>query len=147
MKSEWTEIAAEWRGDLAFSGTNATGGSVQMGDLKVKAGIRPMEMLLLGVAGCTGIDVVNILRKKRQPLEDLRVEVRAKRADDHPRVYTEIEIAYLLTGEGLNSTAVEQAIELSERKYCSASVMLGRTAKISSSYRLISGGDAPSGEH
>ena len=147
MKSEWTEVAAEWRGGLAFTGRNATGGSVQMGDVEGKPGIWPMEMLLLGLAGCTGVDVANILRKKRQRLEDLRVEVRAKRADDHPKVYTEIEITYLLSGEGLNDTAVEQAIELSERKYCSASIMLGRTAKISSSYRLISGGNAPSGEH
>jgi putative redox protein len=113
-----------------------------MGDLPGNPGIWPMEMILLGLAGCTGVDVVNILRKKRQPLKALRVEVRAKRADDHPKVYTEIEIAYLLEGEGLSHDAIEQAIELSERKYCSVSAMLGKTAKIGSSYRVIPGDPA-----
>jgi len=137
MKSEWTEVAAEWRGEISFLGSNADGGSVEMGSLEGKVGIRPMEMLLLGLAGCTGVDVVHILRKQRQPLQGLRVEVRARRAENHPKVYTEIEITYLLQGDGLSLQAIERAIELSEEKYCSASAMLGETAKISSSYRLI----------
>jgi putative redox protein len=136
MKSEWTEVAAEWRGELSFHGGNADGGHVEMGNLAGKTGIRPMEMLLLGLAGCTGVDVVHILRKQRQPLQSLRVEIRARRAASHPKVYTEIEITYLLEGDGLSTQAIERAIELSEDKYCSASAMLGKTANISSSYRL-----------
>ena len=137
MKSEWTEVAAEWRGELSFDGSNEAGGRVEMGSLEGKTGIWPMEMLLLGLAGCTGVDVVNILKKQRQPLEGLRIEVRALRAASHPKVYTEIEITYLLRGQGLSPQAIERAIELSEQKYCSASAMLGKTASISSSYRLV----------
>jgi putative redox protein len=137
MKSDWTAVAAEWRGDLSFQGSNEAGGSVEMGSLEGKTGIWPMEMLLLGLAGCTGVDVVNILRKQRQPLQGLRVEVRARRAENHPKVYTEIEITYLIQGEGLSLPAIERAIELSEKKYCSASAMLGKSAEISSSYRVI----------
>ncbi len=141
-ESEWKEVSAVWRGEMAFEGKNQTGGSVQMGTLDGKPGVSPMELLLLGVAGCTGVDVVNILSKKRQPLQDLRVVVRAKRADDHPKVYTEIEVTYLLWGEGLSEKAVEQAIELSETKYCSASAMLAKTARIRSQYRILAPGEA-----
>jgi putative redox protein len=142
MDSEWKEVSAEWRGEMAFEGKNQTGGSVQLGTLDGKPGVSPMELLLIGVAGCTGVDVVNILGKKRQPLQDLRVVVRAKRADDHPKVYTEIEVTYLLWGAGLSEKAVEQAIELSETKYCSASAMLGKTARITSKYRILAPGEA-----
>ena len=146
MKSEWTEVAAEWCGEQAFTGRNESGGTVAMGPVEeAKACIAPMEMLLLGLAGCTGVDVVLILRKMRQPLEKVRVEVRAKRADSHPRVYTEIEITYLLSGEELSKQAIEKAIKLSEEKYCSASAMLEMTAKIRSSYRLVSGSDDTKG--
>ena len=137
MKSEWTEVAAEWNGDQAFTGINGTGGTVSMAPAGEREdSVAPMEMLLLGLAGCTGVDVVLILQKMRQPLASLRVEVRAKRADSHPRVYTEIEITYLLSGEELSEQAIEKAIRLSEEKYCSASAMLGSIAKIRSSYRL-----------
>jgi putative redox protein len=137
MSTEWKEITADWQGDFTFIGKNPAGGSVQMGELNGKPGVGPMELLLAGVAGCTGHDVVSILKKKKQLLKDFQVIVRGKRADDYPMVYTEIEIEYLLWGEGLSPKAIEQAIQLSEDKYCSASAMLAKTAKISSSYIIM----------
>jgi putative redox protein len=95
-----------------------------------------MEMLLLGLAGCTGMDVVSILKKKRQDLQAFKIRVRGKRAEQHPRVYTLIEVTYLLWGENLDAKAVERAIELSEKKYCSASAMLNAVAEIRSSYEI-----------
>jgi putative redox protein len=141
MSDEWKEVVAEWRGELSFLGKNAAGGTVQIGALGDKPGIGPMEMLLLGAAGCTGMDIVNILEKKRQKLHDFQVRVRGKRAAEHPKVYTDIEVTYLLWGENLDPKGVEQAIQLSEEKYCSASVMLGAVAKIVSSYRILPPGE------
>ena len=136
MSDQWVEISAKWAGEMGFIGENTRGGVVQMGTVDGKPGVAPMEMLLVGLAGCTGVDVVHILRKKRAPLEDLRVRVRARRADQHPKVYVEIEIEYLLWGD-LKPKDVEQAIQLSEEKYCSASAMLGKTAEIRSTYQIL----------
>ena len=137
MSSDWFDVAAVWKGDLTFDGKNDLDNHVQMGSKENKDNISPMELLLLGLAGCTGYDVVSILKKKRQNLEDFQVKVRGIRDDDYPMVYTNIEVEYTFTGEGLSEKAVTQAIELSETKYCSASVMLGKTAKISSTYRIV----------
>ena len=134
----WKEVSVEWKGGNSFLGTTPDGSTVQIGSLEGNPGASPMELLLMGLAGCTGIDVAGILVKKRQPLADLKIEVRGKRRESHPRVYTHIEIIYLLWGDGLDVNAVEQAIRLSEEKYCSASAMLGATAEISTSYRLLS---------
>lgn len=102
-------------------------------------GARPMELLLAGLAGCTAVDVVDILRKSRQPLTGLRVKVTGERADDFPKVYTHIQVTYLVQGKGLSQDAVKRAIKLSEDKYCSASAMLGAVAKIESSYEITEG--------
>lgn len=134
MSQEWREVSAEWLGESAFRGLNATGGSLQMGTLDGQPGVSPMELLLLGVAGCTGVDVVSILQKKRKGLQNLKVSVRARRADEHPKVWNEIEVTYHLWGSDLDEKSVEQAIQLSEEKYCSASAMLSATAKMSSSF-------------
>ncbi len=141
MSANWVTLTAEWQGEMAFIGKNETGGSVQMGKVNNKPGVSPMELLLAGLAGCTGVDVVHILRKKRISLHDFRVTIRAKRAVDHPQVYTDIEINYLLWGQELAAKDVEQAIHLSEEKYCSASAMLGETANITSTYRILSPGE------
>ncbi len=133
------EVMAEWQGDSVFLGSNEAGGSVQMGSKEGRPGIGPMEMLLLGLAGCTGVDIVNILRKKRQPLKGLNIKAKGKRAETHPKIYTEIEVVYLIKGDGLEQKAIEQAIQLSEDKYCSASIMLKASAHIKSSYEIITG--------
>ena len=134
---DWHVVQADWQDGLTFTGKNDLGNQVQMGSKQNKDNISPMELLLLGMAGCTGYDVVAILEKKRQPLKNLRVKVRGKRADDYPMVYTDIEIEYSFWGSKISKKAVEQAIELSETKYCSASVMLGKTAKITSNYKIF----------
>ncbi len=141
MNQEWKEVTAHWQGEMRFIGKNSTGGSVQMGTMDGLPGTSPMELLLLGVAGCTGLDIVHILGKKRITLVQFEVRVSGKRADDHPKVYTEIEIEYLLWADDLSLKAVEQAIELSEEKYCSASAMMSKSAKIRSSYRILTRGE------
>lgn len=137
MNQIWREVSAQWQGEMSFIGKNQTGGSVQMGTIDEQPGVSPMELLLLGVAGCTGIDIVHILGKKRITLDQFEVRVRGKRADDYPMVYTEIVVEYLLWAEDLSPKAVEQAIELSEEKYCSASAMMSKSAEIRSSYRIL----------
>lgn len=134
---DWHEVEADWQDGLSFLGVNDLGNQVQMGSKQEKGNISPMELLLLGLAGCTGYDIVSIMNKKRQSLKDLKVKVRGRRAEDYPMVYTDIEVQYIFWGTGLSEKAVVQAIELSEQKYCSATVMLGKTAKIVSSYRII----------
>ncbi len=134
MSEDWKEVVADWRGGFAFWGTNQAGGSIQMGSIDDRPGVSPMELLLLGVAGCTGVDIVSILKKKRKNLEKFLVRVRGKRAGEHPKVYTEIEVIYELWGEDLDAKSVEQAIGLSEEKYCSASAMLQASAQIRSQY-------------
>lgn len=89
-----------------------------------------MEMLLLGMGGCTAIDVLSILRKGRQAVTDCVVELEAERAETDPRVFTRIQVRYIVTGRNLNEAQVKRAITLSAEKYCSAGVMLGKTAAI-----------------
>jgi putative redox protein len=102
-----------------------------------EGGPRPMELLLIGLAGCTSMDVVSILQKKRQPLIGLQTKVTAERAEEHPRVYTGIHVEFVVTGKGVKPEAVERAIELSETKYCSATAMLRHAVEITTSYRII----------
>ena len=97
-----------------------------------------MQLVLVGLAGYTGVDVVDILKKKRQPLKALKVKVRGKRAEDYPKIYNEIEVTYLLWGVGIDPKAVEQAIKLSEEKYCSVGAMLRSVANIRSTYHILS---------
>jgi putative redox protein len=100
-------------------------------------GMRPMELMLVGLAGCTAMDVVHILKRKRQQVTDLQVNVKGERAEQHPRVYTSITLEYIVKGHELSEKAVTDAIELSEKRYCSASAMLGKTANISYSYHIV----------
>lgn len=135
---DWKDITVEWQGKGAFIGSSASGGKVQMGKLGEQPGISPMELVLAALGGCTGVDVASILEKMRQPLKDLRLRVRGKRSETYPRVYTEIEVQYLLCGDGLNEEAVRQAIELSKEKYCSVSGMLKASVDIRFSYQILS---------
>jgi putative redox protein len=98
-------------------------------------GPRPMELLLIGLAGCTAMDVISILKKKRQTFTDFQVNVSAERAEEHPKVYTEIHLAYVVTGD-VDPQALERSIELSQEKYCSAAAMLSQAAEITTSYRI-----------
>ena len=100
-------------------------------------GLRPMEMVLLGFGGCTAIDVLHMLRKGRQPITDMRVELDAERADDVPKVFTKIHLHFVLTGAGLDPHKIERAINLSASKYCSASMMLNKTAEMTHDFEIV----------
>ena len=99
-------------------------------------GPRPMEMVLMGAGGCSAIDVVHILRKARQDMVDCVVELEAERAPEDPTVFTRIHMHYVVTGRGLNPVQVERAIKLSKEKYCSATIMLAKTAEVTSDYEI-----------
>ncbi len=101
------------------------------------SGFSPMEMLLVGLAGCTGMDVLSILRKKRQDVTGYEVHVQGIRADTHPKVFIEIDVEHLVTGHNIQPAAVARAIELSETRYCGAAAMLGKVARITNTYRII----------
>jgi len=101
------------------------------------AGFRPMELILVGLGGCTGMDVLSILRKKRQNLTGLEIRVKGERAESHPKVYRVIEVEYIVKGKGISEEAVKRAIQLSEEKYCSVEAMLRPQVRITSSYRII----------
>ncbi len=137
MADTWKNVYIEWQEKQMFIGHNETGASVQIGSLVDKPGIGPMEMLLLGLAGCTGMDIVSILEKQRQEIAEFQVRVRGLRSGDYPMVYKAIEVEYILWGERLSTEAIERAIELSEQKYCSVGIMLGKTAEIHSTYRVL----------
>ena len=102
-------------------------------------GPRPMELLLMGMGGCTAIDVVNILQKARQELRGCELQIDADRADNDPKVFTTIRVHFILTGNHLSAKHVERAIHLSAEKYCSASIMLGKTAQISHTFEIREG--------
>ena len=99
-------------------------------------GVRPMEMVLMGAGGCSAIDVVNILRKARQDLVDCVVEIEGERAAEDPKVFTRIHMHYVVTGRGLNPAQVERAIRLSKEKYCSATIMLAKTAEVTADFEI-----------
>jgi len=134
---DWREINAEWLQDTAFVASNAAGGCVQMGSMDGQPALSPMELLLASLAGCTGSDVASILQKARQPLQAFQVRVRGKRRQEHPRIYTQIEVEYLLWGSGLDLQTVERAIQLSREKYCSVSAMLEPATNIEFTYRVL----------
>ena len=100
-------------------------------------GARPMEMLLLGLGGCTSIDVMMMLNKSKQDVTDCRVEIEAERADDIPAVFTKIHVHFVVSGRNIKANRVERAIKLSADKYCSASVMLGKTAEITHDFEIV----------
>ncbi len=129
-----------WVEDALFLGESGSGHTMVMdgppdaGGRNV--GIRPMEMLLLGMGGCTAFDVVSILRKAKQQVTACEVELSAERAEEFPKVFTHIHVRFILSGRSLKPTQVERAIGLSTEKYCSASIMLGKSARITHDFEL-----------
>lgn len=134
------KMTATWTGGMRFVHQSASGHALVTDAPSEHGGLgsaaSPMELLLLGLIGCTGVDVASILERMKQPLEGLEVSAEAERAEEHPRVYTRIHIIYTLKGD-LDPKKVERAIDLSETKYCSASAMLGKTAEITNEYRIV----------
>ena len=101
------------------------------------AGSRPMELLLIALGGCTGMDVLSILQKMRVDLDDFQIEIDADRVSEHPKVFSRIKINYLFYGKNIPVESVKRAIELSETKYCSASIMLRNSCEITTEYKII----------
>jgi putative redox protein len=140
----WKEVHASWDGADGYTAENKAGATVLMGKGKDgKPGIGPMEMLLAGLAGCTGMDIVDILKKKRQIPTDFQIKVRGnQKTDSYPKVFTEFQVEYLLWGENLKPKDVEQAIQLSEEKYCSVGGTLSKSGAIHSSYKILKPGES-----
>ncbi|TRX75051.1 OsmC family protein [Pseudomonas mangiferae] len=132
----------QWAGDALFIGESGSGHAVVM-DGPPEAGgrnlgIRPMEMVLIGLGGCSSFDVMSILKKARQPVESCEAFLEAERADSEPKVFTRVHLRFVVKGRGLKESQVKRAVELSAEKYCSASIMLGRGGvDISHSYEIV----------
>jgi putative redox protein len=128
------QATAKWSGQMQFDGTGNGGHSVLM-DAENKTGNSPMELVLIALCGCTASDVVSILKKKREPFTVVEVSAEAEKAPDPPRVFTDIKLQYRVVGK-VARKAVEDAVRLSEEKYCSVSAMLNKTARITYEIRL-----------
>jgi len=136
MKSriKWIE-GASWMAESGSGHAVVLDGSPEIGGRDL--GMRPMEMVLLGLGGCSAMDVLHMLRKSRQSLKDCVIEISAERADTVPAVFTDIHLHYIVSGTGLKQKRVEQAIQLSAEKYCSVSKMLSHSVNITHDYELI----------
>lgn len=131
----------KWVENVCFMGESESGHAVILDGAPEAGGrnlgMRPMEMLLIGMGGCTSFDVVTILRKARQPIVDCVAEIEAERADEVPKVFTKIHVHFVVTGKGLNESQVERAVKLSAEKYCSASIMLGKSAEVTHDFEIV----------
>lgn len=131
----------KWVEARTFMGESGSGHTVVMDgppDLGGRnLGPRPMEMLLLGMGGCTAFDVIDILQKGREAVEDCAIEIEAERAETNPKIFTRIKLRYIVKGRGLNPAKVERAVNLSAEKYCSASIMLGKTAEMTHEIEVV----------
>lgn len=138
------EAQVTWVEGMQFVGVPSSGHSLVMDAAPEvggkDTGPRPMELLLVGLAGCTAMDVIHILKKQRQAVTGLRVVVKGERAEDHPRVYTRATLEYVVEGHHLSEPAVERAVKLSQDKYCSASAMFRGTAEVEYTYRVVEAG-------
>jgi putative redox protein len=130
----------KWVQDATFLGESGSGHAVVMDGPPEyggrNLGVRPMEMLLLGMGGCASFDVVLILNRSRQAISDCVAEIEAERAEQDPKVFTAIHVHFIVTGKALNEKRVARAVDLSAEKYCSASIMLGKTATITHDYEI-----------
>ena len=130
----------KWVQDATFLGESGSGHAVVMDGPPDHGGrnlgARPMEMLLLGMGGCTAFDVVSILKKSRQPITDCVAEIEAARAQQDPKIFTKIHVHFIVSGKALDDKRVARAVSLSADKYCSASIMLGKTAEITHDYEI-----------
>jgi len=131
----------KWIEDRNFLGESDSGHAVVMGSKGGKTGVAiaptPMELILMGLGGCTSYDVVHILERGREAVTDCALEIDAERADEDPKVFTKIHLHFVVTGRNLNAAKVERAIALSAEKYCSASAMLSRSVAITHDFEVI----------
>ena len=134
-------ISVEWIDGMLMVGKSDSGHAIVMDGPPAiggeNLGVRPMEMLLLGMTGCTVIDVISTLKKMREDVVDCQTQVSADRSEEYPKVFTNIHVHFVLRGKQLNPLKVDKAIKLSAEKYCSASIMIGKTAIITHDYEII----------
>ena len=134
------KVSIKWIDGVSFVGESETGHAVVLDGAPENGGrnigMRPMEMLLVGMGACTSFDVVTILKKARQPILNCVAEIDAERADEIPKVFTKIHVHFVITGNNLNETQVERAVKLSAEKYCSASIMLSKSVDISHDFEI-----------
>lgn len=134
------KVRIKWVEGVSFVGESETGHAVVLDGAPENGGrnigMRPMEMLLIGMGACTSFDVVTILKKARQPIVDCVADISAERADEVPKVFTKIHVHFVVTGGNLNATQVERAVKLSAEKYCSASIMLSKAVEITHDYEI-----------
>jgi putative redox protein len=134
------EAGLTWTGGMSFTGTADTGFSVPLGAAPDVGGdndgFRPLELMAISLAGCTGMDVISILRKKRQDVTGFEVRIHADQQDEHPHVFTHVTVEYIVEGRGVDPNAVERSIELSAEKYCPAQAMLSGAVEIEHTYEI-----------
>ncbi|WP_353892220.1 OsmC family protein [Proteinivorax hydrogeniformans] len=128
MSNDKVETIVKWRGEMKFVGENSAGNTVDMNPQQ-SDGIRPTQMALMAIGGCTGVDVVQMLKKMKQPLEGLSIKVDGVRRQEHPRTYETITIKYYFSGK-LDERKVKRAVRLSQEKYCGVSNMFVPTAEL-----------------
>ena len=137
------KVRVKWVEDVCFLAETESGHALVMDGAPEgggrNLGARPMETVLAGTGGCTAYDVMTILRKARQPVRHCEVHIEADRAPEDPKVFTRIHFHFVVTGSGVKKEHVERAIHLSAEKYCSASIMLGKTATISHDFEIVDG--------
>jgi putative redox protein len=130
----------KYTGGLQFVGESGTGHAIIMdGDPEVggnDTAPRPTELLLVGLGGCTAMDTISILKKKRQPVEGLEIILKGEKAENHPKRFTRIQMEYVVKGKGIDESAVKRAIQLSTEKYCSVKATLEGNTDVSFSYRI-----------
>lgn len=135
------DISARLAGGMRFDVETGSGYTLRLdmaeGEGGESAGPQPMEMLLVGLAGCAGMSNLLILRKRKQDIHDYEIRIHGKRAASHPQVFTEITVEHVLTGKEIKPEVVERAMQMTEQKYCGASVMLEKTAHISHTYTIV----------
>jgi putative redox protein len=140
MSTEEPKAVIQFAGSDLFVGFSPSGHAVAIDtDRTRNSAPSPMELVLLALGSCTGVDVVSILQKKRETVTEYRVEVRGERRDEHPRSYKRLEVHHIVTGRNISERSVAQAIELSEQKYCSVAGTLRPAAEIVSSFEIIEG--------
>src|SRR5579885_2809536 len=141
MTESGMKARIKWVEDMSFVAESGSGHAVLLDGAPEgggrNLGVRPMEMVLMGLGGCTAFDVVHILRRGREDVRDCVVEVEAERAATDPKVFTAVHIRYRIKGSGLAPAKVERAVRLSAEKYCSASVMIGKTARITHDWEVV----------
>ncbi len=134
------DVVLNWKGKMAFEGISDSGFTQKM-DTDAAGGentaARPMEFIALGLAGCTAMDVISIMQKKKQPIANFQVQVHAQQADEHPKVISSAVIEYLVTGKDVDESALLRAIELSAEKYCPAQAMLGKAFPMQLVYKIF----------